>query len=202
MSESYKPYTYLIGWSHLQKYYYGVRFAKKTTPEDFWVTYFTSSKEVDKYRKLHGEPDILQVRKVFNTREDAIRWEQRVLQKLNVLKEEKWLNKCIGQPTFLGKKHSKQTIDKLKKPKPEGFGDKVRAYHKGKKRSIETKSRISKSKSGVASRSKICLFENNGKTVEIYNLKKYCRENNLNISCMSDVYYGRQKQHKNFRKVS
>jgi len=30
-------YTYLIGWSKLKKYYYGVRFAKKSNPKDLWV---------------------------------------------------------------------------------------------------------------------------------------------------------------------
>ena len=66
----YTPYTYLIGWSHLNTYYYGVRFANNNkdiaNPDELWVTYFTSSKYVSEFRELNGEPDIVEVRKTFN----------------------------------------------------------------------------------------------------------------------------------------
>lgn len=39
----YTPYTYLIGWSKHNIWYYGKRTAKNCHPNDFWVTYFTSS---------------------------------------------------------------------------------------------------------------------------------------------------------------
>lgn len=39
----YIPFTYLIGWSKYDKWYYGVRFAKGCNPDDLWNTYFTSS---------------------------------------------------------------------------------------------------------------------------------------------------------------
>jgi hypothetical protein len=62
----YQPYTYLIGWSSHNKYYYGVRYSKKASPSEFWLTYFTSSNEVKKFREAHGEPDIIQIRKTFS----------------------------------------------------------------------------------------------------------------------------------------
>jgi len=43
------PYTYLIGWTSTNKYYYGVRFAKNCNPSELFITYFTSSKHVKNY---------------------------------------------------------------------------------------------------------------------------------------------------------
>ena len=92
----YQPYTYLIGWSSLNKWYYGVRYAKGCNPSDFWVKYFTSSKNVKLYRKIHGDPDIIQIRKTFDNPISAILWEQKVLQKLNVVQKDEWLNQSVG----------------------------------------------------------------------------------------------------------
>lgn len=96
MSIYQKPYTYLIGWSHLNKYYYGVRYSKKCNPADLWVSYFTSSKHVQQLREQEGEPDIKQVRKIFTDTKSAILWEAKVLRRLDVLKKNKWLNMNIA----------------------------------------------------------------------------------------------------------
>ena len=48
------PYTYIIGWSSLNKWYYGVRYAKNCKPEDLWKTYFTSSKHVKEFLTGNG----------------------------------------------------------------------------------------------------------------------------------------------------
>lgn len=53
------PYTYLIGWSNQNKWYYGVRTAKNCHPGDLWTTYFTSSKYVKQFITQYGEPDII-----------------------------------------------------------------------------------------------------------------------------------------------
>lgn len=66
------PYTYLIGWSNLNKYYYGVRYKKDCEPNDLWVLYFTSSQEVQEYRAIYGDPDVIQVRKTFKTKEKLL----------------------------------------------------------------------------------------------------------------------------------
>lgn len=50
----YTPYTYLVGWSQLNKFYYGVRFAKNCTPSDLFTTYFTSSSIVKQYILDYG----------------------------------------------------------------------------------------------------------------------------------------------------
>lgn len=110
----YQPYTYHIGWSSINKHYYGVRFAKNCNPDDLLVSYFTSSKIVKQYRKEYGEPDIIEIRKTFNTANDALRWECKVLRRLNILKNENWLNANIGGEQFIIQKHKPETIEKMK----------------------------------------------------------------------------------------
>ena|ERR1035437_1954521 len=87
------PYTYLIGWSKLDKYYYGKRTAKKCHPTDLWVKYFTSSKEVPKMIEIYGDPDVIKIRKVFTSIELCCLWETRFLNKVNAAKNIKFINK-------------------------------------------------------------------------------------------------------------
>jgi hypothetical protein len=134
----YIPYTYLIGWSEHNKYYYGVRYAMNCNPNDLWLSYFTSSKHVKEFRKNHGEPDILEVRKTFKDAKSAIRWEENVLKRMNVLHRSDFLNKNIsgailltdemkelisktntGNKYWLGKKHTEETKIKMRRPKTE-----------------------------------------------------------------------------------
>lgn len=123
-------YTYLIGWSKFNKFYYGVRFSKNCRPEDLWVSYFTSSKHVKFFTEEHGNPDIIQIRKVFQDNVKARLWEEKVLNKMNVLKDDRWLNRT-----------NNKSID------PE-CAIKGTLSHIGKKRSEKTKKLISLSKIG------------------------------------------------------
>jgi hypothetical protein len=100
----YTPYAYLIGWSKLNKWYYGVRYATKSKclyktgahPDDFWKTYFTSShKQVKPFREQHGEPDVVQIRRCFNNDKDASDWEQKVLKNINASKKEYFFNEKL-----------------------------------------------------------------------------------------------------------
>lgn len=86
-------YTYLIGWSNLAKYYYGVRYSKYADPSDLWITYKTSSKYVKEMADTAGPPDIVQVRKIFETKESAIKWESKVLRRMKVVANPNFLNK-------------------------------------------------------------------------------------------------------------
>lgn len=89
------PYTYLIGWPELDRWYYGVRYAQNCDPSDFWISYFTSSDVVKKFRAEHGDPPIREIRKKFtgiNRITKSREWETRVLKKLKVLLKETWLN--------------------------------------------------------------------------------------------------------------
>ena len=85
-------YTYLLAWSNNQKYYYGVRYANNAHPDDLFNTYFTSSKYVKKFIKEYGDPDIIQIRKTFNTKESARQWENRVLNRMDVMHDDRSLN--------------------------------------------------------------------------------------------------------------
>lgn len=146
----YTPYTYLIGWSHLQKYYYGVRYANGSHPKDLWVSYFTSSKLVKSYREEFGDPDIIQIRKTFLNSNEARVWEHKVLKRLNVMKEDKWLNKTdnISFSTETSIKASKKAAD-LKRgiPHSDLHKKKISESLKGKKRPPEIFDKVEKTKS-------------------------------------------------------
>jgi hypothetical protein len=113
MTHIYNAYTYLIGWTEHQKYYYGVRWANTSSPnDDLWKKYFTSSEIVREFRKTHGEPDIIKVDKVFNNKKDAVEYEFKYLKENNAVKSKIWLNQGMF-PVFdnTGKKrpeHSKR----------------------------------------------------------------------------------------------
>lgn len=94
------PYTYLIGWSHLDRWYYGCQYNKAANPSDLWNTYFTSSEVVKEYRQKYGEPDIIEVRKTFFSKKQVLLWEEKVLSRLNAANSEKWLNKHNGGRNF------------------------------------------------------------------------------------------------------
>lgn len=91
-------YTYLIGWSSSDTWYYGRRTAEGCNPLEFWKTYFTSSKYVTRYRQSNGEPDIIEIRKTFNNIDACKKWEETVLRRLNVTKNKKFLNESIATP--------------------------------------------------------------------------------------------------------
>jgi hypothetical protein len=168
------PYTYLIGWPELDRWYYGSRYAIGCDPSDLWVRYFTSSRQVADFRKVHGEPTVRIIRKVFQDANSVRLWEHRVLKKLKVIYNDRWLNKTdnkaiapmsgelnpmfgkTGELSFRwGSKHSKETKtiigkkSRLKKGKmPDGFGEKMRKIVTGRKLKESTKDNISKSLTG------------------------------------------------------
>jgi hypothetical protein len=87
------PYTYLIGWSNHNKWYYGVRYAKGCDPSELWKTYFTSSKHVKEFVLVNGEPDVVEVRKTFDDSNKARKWESTALKRLDAVNLDVWLNK-------------------------------------------------------------------------------------------------------------
>ena len=76
-----KPYTYRIGWTEHNIYYYGVRWgnSQKEPEKDLWVKYFTSSTDIPILREKLGEPDLVEIRRVFVSRHAARYWERDVL---------------------------------------------------------------------------------------------------------------------------
>ena len=55
------PYTYFIRWNDLNLNYYGRRTAKGCHPEEFFISYFTSSKYVKQTIDEFGMPDIIKI---------------------------------------------------------------------------------------------------------------------------------------------
>lgn len=161
----YSPYTYHIAWTSINKHYYGVRYAKGCSPEDLWVSYFTSSNEVKRHRTLYGEPDVVEIRKVFKDARSAKKWESRVLRKLNVLKSNKWLNANISGDHFIIEKHSEETKRKMSENnfsrRPEGRA-KIAERQMGSNNSFYGKhhSEESKRKKSIANKGQ--LWWNNG----------------------------------------
>lgn len=136
----YQPYTYLIGWKKHNIWYYGSQYGYKSNianPSNLWNTYFTSSKLVSFYVNKFGEPDVKQIRKVFDTKqylslEDTIsavrKYESKVLSRLKVVSDPKWLNKTSGVIPYninceIIKNHDTNEITKIKvgQPIPEGW---------------------------------------------------------------------------------
>lgn len=92
---TYQPYCYLIGWSKQDRWYYGSEYgvkSKTANPSNLWESYFTSSLVVKEMREEFGEPDVIEIRKTFKTAEETVKWEFKVLQRIAVRKNTKWLN--------------------------------------------------------------------------------------------------------------
>ena len=87
-------FTYLIGWSNLNTYYYGRKTSKECNPSMLFETYFTSSKYVHEFIEKNGYPDIVQIRKTFGTNhKDCETWELKVLRRIDAAGDIRYLNK-------------------------------------------------------------------------------------------------------------
>lgn len=113
------PYTYLLGWTKVNLWYYGVRYSKTCHPNDLWNSYKTSSKYVRIVIELFGEPNIIQIRKTFDSVDKAREWEHKVLKRMKVIKNKNWLNKTdnisfdpILSANNKGKKYSSELRQK------------------------------------------------------------------------------------------
>ena len=209
------PYTYLIGWSGLDKWYYGVRYAKGCHPTDFWVTYFTSSEVVDEFRKTHGEPDVIEIRKIFDDSRDARRWESRVLKRINVKASDNFLNRTNGHVNKISTAISFENKRNRKVQKLEG----EYAIHHSllwSNKFCLIKSCLvcgeqfdGRPKSDKKYCSIVCSRNNQERAVNAYictspdgeefytiDLKNFCLDFQLNYSVMGYVAIGRRKQNR------
>ena len=139
----YQPYTYLIAWTDHNVFYYGVRWSStiegKTPEQDLWVDYFTSSKYVHEFREEHGEPDRIEVRKVFDSADRALEWEMKFLNKIKAIDNQNFLNQSCGNGVWKRRKghnHSIKTRNKISRSL------------KGRKLSNETKRKLSEVRLG------------------------------------------------------
>jgi hypothetical protein len=167
-------YTYLIGWKNHNKWYYGVRYSSKCNPNDLWKNYFTSSKEVKLFRQNYGEPDIIEVRKTFDNSIKAKIWEEKVLRRMSVSKNDKWLN--VRENTWKGvvitdEIRNKMSLKAKGKSKTKGYTNEFRLKNgykiipgkpKGTKEKEETRIKKSISKTG-----KVTVRDNTGNCYRI-----------------------------------
>jgi len=140
------PFTYLIYSKRTNQYYYGVRYCNGCHPNQLWTTYFTSSKVIKSLIKMYGTDEfIVSIRKTFANAETAINWESRFLNRVKAATSNKWLNLHNGDGNFRNKggyKLSKETKEKMSKPKSEQTKEKMSKAKTGSKNKVLGKQRI------------------------------------------------------------
>jgi hypothetical protein len=144
MNLSYVGYTYCIKFLVTGQVYYGSRCAKNCNPNEFWVTYFTSSKLVKSLIEQYGKESFaVEIRKTFtDDPKKAQEWERRVLRRIDAGRKSIFLNKSNGvapilsgwKNPFYGKRHTDETKEKMKKSRPSMQGDKNPRWKGGKDR--------------------------------------------------------------------
>lgn len=135
----YIPYTYLIGWSSLNLWYYGSKYAENANPKTLWKSYFTSSNKVKYMREKYGEPDVIQIRKTFTDAKSCTSWEYGVLKKL-LSKENTnrhiWINQNVGfgefykennVPEYLSYKRNEYIANRTDEQKQRDYESRLRA---------------------------------------------------------------------------
>lgn len=112
-----RPFTYYLYHKPTGLKYYGVRYSKRCDPKDLWTTYFTSSPIVKQMIKEYGVDSFsFKLRKTFNTSEEALLWENRVLTRLNAASNPQWINRNNGGRLFKGPvTHSATARSKMSK---------------------------------------------------------------------------------------
>lgn len=152
-----KPYTYLIKHRPTGQVYYGVRSANKVDPhEDLWNTYYTSSPKVQKLIEETGKDSFdVEVRRVFETKEQAVAWETKVLRRCKVLHDDRWINQNVAGYIIPTEESNKKISDFHKdKPKTEEHKRNLSLSQKGKPKvnsknqTSEYRALMSKLKSG------------------------------------------------------
>lgn len=93
-----------------------------------------------------------------------------------------------------GKTHNKETREKMSKNIKKYYENNP-SPNKGKKISDEIKKKISEKNS-----KEYKLIDPTGKVVEIKNLTKFAKDNDLSIGCLQQVVAGRNKSHKGWKK--
>jgi hypothetical protein len=149
-----KPYTYLIKHLPTNRVYYGVRAANKVEPEqDLWRHYFTSSPKVQQLIEETGRNSFeVEIRRVFESKEQAVAWETRVLRRCRVLEDDRWINQNVAGYIVPTEESRKKISDFHKgKAKSQEHKEKIRQGNIGKKKppkTAEYRALMSKLKSG------------------------------------------------------
>ena len=132
-----EAYTYLIRHKPTNRFYYGFRSANIVAPEDdLWKKYFTSSPRVKELIDETGVDSFdVEIRRTFDTQEQAVAWETKVLRRMRVLENDQWINQNIAG-YVIPDDIARQKISDFHKdrPKTEEHKQKLRESQKGSKR--------------------------------------------------------------------
>lgn len=134
-----KPYTYLIRHCPTNRVYYGMRAANQVDPhKDLWQQYFTSSPRVHQLIEETGRDSFdIEIRRVFETKEQAVAWETRVLRRCKVLHDDRWINQNVAGYIVPTEESRKKISD----------------FHKRRPKSQEHRKNLSESQKGKAKKS-------------------------------------------------
>lgn len=143
------PYTYFVLHIPTGKKYYGSKYGKGADPTLFWKSggYFTSSEKIKNLLLEYGADSFrAEVRKVFNSPDEAVTYEYKFLNKVNALNKDEWLNENLGGKKFrnVGPASSKALESQRNKKQSKEGNAKRSASLKGRILSEETKRRISR----------------------------------------------------------
>lgn len=184
------PFTYLIYCTATDQYYYGSRYGKGCHPSSLWNTYFTSSKVVKQLILEHGKDAFkVSIRRIFDTPEEARKWETRFLTRVKAAQSDKWINQHNANEKFYGNGHHgnlgkklteehKQNISKgqlgvKRGPFSEEHKRKISEKRKGKTHSLEVRQKMSNSRKGVSKTLKLVTCPHCGKTGKGGNMTRY-----------------------------
>lgn len=108
------PFTYLLTHKSSGKKYYGVKCCTKSHPGMLWTTYFSSSKIVKDIIKKEGKEAFdYEVRQTFQTKNEAMLWEQRFLTKVQAAKSPEWFNRYNGGANWRCSSHTEESKKKI-----------------------------------------------------------------------------------------
>jgi ABC-type phosphate transport system ATPase subunit len=92
---------------------------KNCHPEEFFISYFTSSKIVFDVRMEFGEPDIIKIHKIFSDIDSCKCQEEKFLKRVKASNSLRWLNQTNGDRNFDNScrvvVHSEETKLKIKR---------------------------------------------------------------------------------------
>lgn len=110
------PFSYHLYHKPTKKHYYGIKYSSGFGPDDLWVRYFSSSKIIKSLISEYGKDSfIATVRKIFDTGEQAVLWEHRLLTRVKAAQREDWINRHNGNKKFhWSTPHSEKTKQKIK----------------------------------------------------------------------------------------
>jgi uncharacterized protein YbdZ (MbtH family) len=107
----FKPYCYLVIHIPTGKAYYGSRTCRGADPDLFFKDYFTSSKIIRNYLETGSIGDfVFEIRKIFFTKKECLDWESGVLRRLNVEKNNKFLNADSKQNSYKAIQNNMEVI--------------------------------------------------------------------------------------------